>query len=769
MSITDFLNLLEGVSRSRDGWQARCPAHDDRRASLSVSESRKSILLHCHAGCTAEAICTAVNLPVSDLFHKNGESHGKIVVVYNYEDEEGKLLFQVCRFEPKGFRQRRPDPSAPGGWVWNTKTVRRVLFRLPQVIAGVKDGRPVYICEGEKDVLAVEQAGFVATCNPGGAGKWRKEYGESLRGADVAIIMDKDEPGRKHAANVISKLEGFAKSIRLIELPDLDGKPVKDAADYFAAGGEAADLDELTWSSCSSEARIVDGSAPRDSKTEEESEGKQKDDEKTRKSAATQLVELVKAFPFFHDAQNRAFVRVEVNGHAETWAVNSSQFRNLLAKIFWKEMHKAINRNALADAVNTLAGMACHEGPEEPVFLRVAPYGEAILIDLCDPQWRVVEVTASGWTILDRSPKAFVRTGAMRALPIPFVAGGGSLDPLWELLNVTPSQRPLVAGALLNYFHPQGPFFVLNLVGEQGSAKSCAAKIIRTLVDPSEVPLRSPPREERDLLVHAANNWCVVLDNLSSLPAWLSDGLCRLATGGGHSARQLYSDGEEFTLAVKRPAILTGIDDVATRPDLAERAMQIELETIPDHHRMTERELWRKFEAARPIIFSAILNGLSRALGELPNARLEVLPRMADPVTWATAGETAFGWKTGTFAAAYWQNLNEGAIASLEAHPVGVAIRHLLDGVSEWTGEAAQLLKALNDSAPEELRHSQNWPKSPRTLSNSLRRLAQALRRAGFELEFVRSRRRTIRLCKRGDFASPTSQPGTNDANDAKM
>jgi len=146
---------------------------------------------------------------------------------------------------------------------------------------------------------------------------------------------------------------------------------------------------------------------------------------------------------------------------------------------------------------------------------------------------------------------------------------------------------------------------------------------------------------------------------------------------------------------------------------------------------------------------------------------------MADAALWATAGETAFGWQTGTFTAAYWQNLNEGAIASLDAHPVGVALRQLLDGVQRWTGEAAQLLKVLNDSASEELRHSQNWPKTPRTLSTCLRRLAQALRRAGFDLEFGRSKRRTIQLCKRADFASPAS-PAMDahplaDANDAQL
>lgn len=191
----------------------------------------------------------------------------------------------------------------------------------------------------------------------------------------------------------------------------------------------------------------------------------------------------------------------------------------------------------------------------------------------------------------------------------------------------------------------------------------------------------------------------MALDNLSALPPWLSDCMCRLATGGGHSARSLYTDAEEFTLAVKRPVILNGIEDVAARPDLAERALQIELETILDNRRMSEKELWRKFESVRPIIFSGILNGLVCALRELPNIKPDSLPRMADAALWATAGETAFGWQRGTFFSTYTENLNTGAVASVEAHPVGVALRQLIDGKPEWNGEPTQLLKALNEAA----------------------------------------------------------------------
>lgn len=126
---------------------------------------------------------------------------------YDYEDEVGHQLFRVeRRTEPKGFRQCRPDPDRPGGWIYNMEGVRRVLYRLPQVIAAVAAGKYVFFVEGEKDVHSLEALGYVATTIPGGAGKWRPEYVEPLRGAKVAIIADRDGPGRKHAAKVAQEL-----------------------------------------------------------------------------------------------------------------------------------------------------------------------------------------------------------------------------------------------------------------------------------------------------------------------------------------------------------------------------------------------------------------------------------------------------------------------------------------------------------------------------------------------------------------------------------
>lgn len=494
--------------------------------------------------------------------------------------------------------------------------------------------------------------------------------------------------------------------------------------------------------------------------------------EEPRKSDATALVRMAKGaegFCLFHDPQDRAFVRLKIKEHTEVWPVESTRFRRLLGGIFFKQKKRSINRNALGDAITTLAGLASYEGGEEQVHLRVALRGENILIDLCDAAWRVIKVTPDGWEILDESPVAFVRTGSMQSLPEP-VRGSGSIEELWKLLNISKAQRPLVAGALLNFFHPDGPYFVVNFVGEHGAAKTCAARLIRQLVDPNGNPLRSPSKEERDLLAQAVNNWCVAFDNLSSLPLWLSDALCRLATGGGHSARTLYTDLEEISLAVKRPVILNGIEDVATRPDLADRALQIELEEIPKEERITEKDLWQRFDKQRTNIFSAILGALSAALRELPRIKLNPLPRMADAALWATAGETAFGWKRGTFIAAYRRNLDESAVAAVEANPVGVALHELLKKRHEWSGEPAELLEQLNDLVPVERRPKMGWPQNVRSLGHCLRRLAPALRRAGIGYERPReARRRLIHLsktCRVEKRTSETSQTSFTQEND---
>ncbi len=217
------------------GWT--CPAHDDRKASLQVTATTDGkVILNCHADCESSAVVAALGLQWADLFPQpevGAQRHSTIVAVYGYVDERSRPLFEVVRFAPKDFRQRR---SGSSGWVWNLKGTRRVLYRLPRVLDAAKMRQPIYVVEGEKDVAALEQAGAVATCNPGGAGKWQDAYAEALAGASVIVVADRDEAGRKHARTVAASLRAHGCTVQVVEAAE-----GKDAADHLAGHG----LDEL--------------------------------------------------------------------------------------------------------------------------------------------------------------------------------------------------------------------------------------------------------------------------------------------------------------------------------------------------------------------------------------------------------------------------------------------------------------------------------------------------------------------------------------------
>jgi hypothetical protein len=241
------LEKLDGVRRSGSGWKARCPAHHDPSPSLGINVADDGkILLRCYAGCDWRDVCEAAEIDPRDLFppkesvvKQNG--HGKrIAATYNYEDESGTLLFQVVRFDPKGFAQRKPGPE--GEWVWSLGDVRRVLYRLPELLAARED-RWVFVVEGEKDADALWERGFVATTNVGGAGKRTDEYVETLKGRSVVVLPDNDEAGRKHAQALLEALTGVAREVRVVELPGLPEKA--DVSDWFASGGSRDRLTEL--------------------------------------------------------------------------------------------------------------------------------------------------------------------------------------------------------------------------------------------------------------------------------------------------------------------------------------------------------------------------------------------------------------------------------------------------------------------------------------------------------------------------------------------
>ena len=298
-------------------------------------------------------------------------------------------------------------------------------------------------------------------------------------------------------------------------------------------------------------------------------------------------------------------------------------------------------------------------------------------------------------------------------------------------MNLPPEYRTLVITYILGSWRPQTPYAILELCGEQGSAKSTTHTRIRQLSDPNRIPLRTAPKDTQDVFVSAANNHQASFENMSNLPGKMQDALCILSTGGGFSTRKLYSDSDESVIEVKRPVIINGISAVATRPDLIDRVIHIDLPKIKKHK--TEEKLKQEFENDLPCILGGLLTIFVNTLVVLPGIRIEKLPRMADFVLLGEAVHKALHISQ-SFNEVFLNNRTESLRRSLESSPVAMAVQELTNFRSEYTGTIKQLKATLDESYHQQ---GEGWPRSPKGLSEALRRTAPALREIGIDVEFL--------------------------------
>ena len=245
MTAEEIAQRCDQADHTATGWQACCPAHEDTTPSLSITQTTDKVLLHCHAGCTYKAILAALRLQPADLFLRDTTpgSHKRIVKVYDYIDVYGHVVHQTIRYDPKGFKQRRPDPANANTYIWSLKGIQPVLYHLPELLGARQRGEIVYIVEGEKDADALQALGCVSTCNAMGAEKWRTSYSDTLQGASCIILPDNDDAGWKHAELVAHSLHGKAAEIKILTLPDLPDKG--DVSDWLQAGGTRRELEML--------------------------------------------------------------------------------------------------------------------------------------------------------------------------------------------------------------------------------------------------------------------------------------------------------------------------------------------------------------------------------------------------------------------------------------------------------------------------------------------------------------------------------------------
>jgi hypothetical protein len=445
------------------------------------------------------------------------------------------------------------------------------------------------------------------------------------------------------------------------------------------------------------------------------------------KSASTMLVEL---------AQQRYSFGVSDTG--EPFAVphegpkvvamlrgGKTSLRALMARQYFSVTGRAATQQALADALMVVEGIA-QEGDETRLYLRTAQYEGALWLDLGDHAGRAVRITPHGWTVEEQAPVLFRRTALTGVLPEP--KRGGDVARLWDWLNVAKDDRALVLAEQVAQLFPEQPHVIKGIFGEQGTGKTTALRVMVSLVDPSPVPVRKPPRDAESWITAAAGSWVVGLDNLSDIPPWLSDSLCRASTGDGDVRRKLYSDSDYSVFSFRRCIAFTAIDVGALAPDLADRTLVINLDLIRDEDRSDEETFWARWADAHPQLLGALLDLTVRVMARLPQVHLTKKPRMADFARILAAIDVELGTEAYARYADQAKSLAaEGLSGDSFAQAVIQAVRTTFEGTS------AELLALARPDKPE-WKAPKEWPASGRAVTGQLRRLAPAFRKTGWQV-----------------------------------
>jgi hypothetical protein len=396
-----------------------------------------------------------------------------------------------------------------------------------------------------------------------------------------------------------------------------------------------------------------------------------------------------------------------------------------LGDAYFKATGRAASTSAIANALNVIEGRALG-ATREPVALRVGRCDEGIVIDLGTSDGRAVVLTGGTWQIAQRSPLLFRRTELTGQLPDPI--RGGSLDELRALVNVADTAWGMLVGVLVCWLLPDVPRPVVLLVGEHGTGKTTAARSFAALIDPSPAPVRGTPRDLTEWVLSASGSWVVVLDNLSAIPDWLSDAVCRASTGEGMVRRALYTDDGLTVTSFRRNVMLTTIDAGALRGDLADRLVTVELDVIDPADRRRDDALAEAFLDAHPRVFGALLDLTAEVLAVLPGVNLDEAPRMADFAHVLAALDAVTGWHV----LDSYRSLGASiAFQVVEGDVVARAVLEFAQVQGKWTGTATELLLAIT---PERIHR--DWPQNGRALSGRLRRAAPPLRVLGVSVVF---------------------------------
>jgi hypothetical protein len=408
---------------------------------------------------------------------------------------------------------------------------------------------------------------------------------------------------------------------------------------------------------------------------------------------------------------------------------------------YYKAKGRAPSSEAIKAAMATLEARCEFEGLQERVWLRVAESADGgdgsdrrLYHDLGDEHRRIVVISPQGWQVAQDVPVYFWRPKSLQALPEP--VRGGSLLELREFLNLPDESSWILAIAFLIYsFVPTCPHPLLILEGEEGSCKTWASRILRSLVDPNGALTRRPPRNEEDLSLYALNSHLPCIDNVGQIEDWLSDGLCAITTGNGWGRRAKFTDEAESVVNVVRPVMMTGLSGLNGKSDLMDRTIKLVLQRVPPSKRQAESDLQKAFEEARPRILGAIYDVLAKGLANRGQVPLPALPRMADFARFIVEAEEALPWKPGQFMEAFREHRIDQVLGVLESDGLASAVRELMRQTTRWEGSVSQLHVRLS-----EFREFKSKLPGPMSLKAAILKLRPSLRHLGVEVSDLRTR-----------------------------
>ncbi len=681
--------------------------------------------------------------------------------VYTYVAATGETNGFVLRFDLHTGKEFRPLTYCrhPGGflkdWRWQTWDKPRPLFNLDRLHN--RPTAPVLIVEGEKACRAAEKlaSGYVCVTSAGGSKAASHADWSSLARRDVVVWPDNDKAGRDYAHAVIRQvIAAGATRVCIIRPPS--GVPATwDAHDALVSGFDEAQTMRLITNAVVPQV----SEKPLQDAVETDGDGKQR----KRRRAPPQRDELMRytdVCELWHDDANKAYATFPCGGHHEHAPVRSLRFRNWLTLQYVEQKQSSPSRQAMDECLNAVEAIAVGKGKRHTAFIRVGEHRDRVYVDLCDDQWRSIECSRNGWVVVPDAPIKFVRRDGMLPIPIPesMTEQLSGIMKLREFLgNLTQEHFILVVVWLLSCLKDTGTFPILMVHGESGSGKTMLTRLLMDLIDPRDEKALSIPKDDRALIVFAKQTWLVGFENISHIPGWLSDALCRLASGDSFVAVKLYTDDELAIHKAKRPVIVNGIPRLAEREDLASRVLSINLPPFTTD-RLAEREILDRWQKARPYILGGLLDAVCAALRNLDAVILSEQPRLVGALKWATAAEANLGFDDGDVLEAYRTNARESAQTAFEADVVAIVLTGFIRNstTKAWEGTPTQLFDCLNSHATESQRKLKSWPTSPAGLTNRIDRAAPLLRAQGIHVERRRAHGGRLIIITQLDAAAPS-------------